>query len=294
MVLSPTHDTLNHSPFQMMISSMFAIGSTYPFSVIGKLIVGSRYYLRISHNGKTTIPGCGRWSFRVPADSNQAKMSENEIKTLGPIYCRVSGYKPYHSGSIQFPLFTQVPKPPAENDITVLMEPFDDTITRMEEGEALEKKTSIVFPPGQRGSPEIETQLGFHIMRVIAGMANQAGGYIYIGLHDANGTVCGIDQDLPHLSLLMADGKREYSATYDSFLRIIQDCVNRDLGPYARTLIRPVPLRAFNGAVVCRIRVLPCRSPSGPVLYKNRDLFLRVGSETTIIRLSERERFIAE
>ncbi|MDE6718184.1 MAG: ATP-binding protein, partial [Muribaculaceae bacterium] len=64
-----------------------------------------------------------------------------------------------------------------------------------EEGQLVEFKSSIVFPPGNGMKADIRTQT-FNILKVINGMVNSYGGTLYFGVYDT-GTAKGLEDDLP-------------------------------------------------------------------------------------------------
>ncbi len=68
----------------------------------------------------------------------------------------------------------------------------------LEEGETVEFKTSIVYPPTGDGSEDIELQ-SENIARVISSMMNAEGGTLYVGVNDV-GNVVGIQSDLEYFS----------------------------------------------------------------------------------------------
>ena len=67
-----------------------------------------------------------------------------------------------------------------------------------EEGQMLEFKTSLVFPPDNQGKEDIRQQ-SENIMRVIYSMMNTEGGTLYIGVND-DGDVVGLYNDLLYFS----------------------------------------------------------------------------------------------
>ncbi len=67
-----------------------------------------------------------------------------------------------------------------------------------EENQELEFKTSLVFPPNNRGNENLEQQTE-NIMRVILAMMNAKGGVLYIGVND-DGYAVGLYNDLLYFS----------------------------------------------------------------------------------------------
>ena len=82
-----------------------------------------------------------------------------------------------------------------------------------EESQKQEFKTSIVFPPNNRGNEDIEQQSD-NIIRSILSMMNAKGGVLYIGVND-DGNVVGIHNDLAYFSENMLCGE---SKAKDNFL----------------------------------------------------------------------------
>ncbi len=68
----------------------------------------------------------------------------------------------------------------------------------LEESQTVEFKTSIVYPPNNKGNEDIEQQSD-NIIRVIASMMNSEGGALYIGVNDL-GNIVGLRDDLAYFS----------------------------------------------------------------------------------------------
>ncbi len=68
----------------------------------------------------------------------------------------------------------------------------------LEEGQTVEFKTSIVYPPNNNGIEDIEQQSD-NIIREISAMMNTDGGTLYIGVND-EGNVVGLQNDLEYFS----------------------------------------------------------------------------------------------
>lgn len=82
-----------------------------------------------------------------------------------------------------------------------------------EENQIQEFKTSIVFPPDNRGNEDIEQQSD-NIIRSILSMMNAKGGMLYVGVND-DGNVVGIHNDLVYFSENSLYGE---SKSRDNFL----------------------------------------------------------------------------
>ena len=154
---------------------------------------------------------------------------------------------------------------------------FDDYVAKKSEGAELEKKTSIVFDPETRRA-DIPQQLGYNIMREIAALANQRGGYIYFGIHDSDNDtpVRGIHGDFAEIAKWGSLNGRHYSPSVDGYTLIIQDFAKRKLGAGILGLLDFDPLLTAQGLIVLRLYVKPCRG-STPVWYDNEKLFVREG-----------------
>ncbi len=68
----------------------------------------------------------------------------------------------------------------------------------LEEGETVEFKASMVFPPNNGGKEDIEQQ-SYNICRVVEAMRNNEGGTLYIGVNDS-GYVIGLRNDLAYFA----------------------------------------------------------------------------------------------
>ena len=275
-----------------MNSPEFSVGSICEFTVSRPKISGSTTYLILEKDGTTKVGRSTYWEYRTKAKPSQCGKTPDQINADGPIYCKVDKIETKEDGC-KVPRLVQM-KPQNPSEWTPPLEPFDDIVAKMEEDEATEKKTSLVFVAGGDGQPNAEEQLGNRIMKVVAGMMNQHGGWLYVGVHDKNGSVTGIDNDLPHMKLTIQGTIRQYNG-YDGWVRMFQDCVKDRLGQYAFSRIVPILRRASNGAVIGCFRIMPCRNQTGPVfLNDSNKLFVRFGSETAEMSFGSRKRFVSQ
>ena len=147
------------------------------------------------------------------------------------------------------------------------------------EGDMLEYKSSFVFQPaeekGESGSPDIDKQLDETIMKEIASFMNAKGGVLWIGRRD-DGSVCGINEDIPHLNDSKQDDYNDkYSLTMDGVELKIRNRANKHLGSFAETLISNIEFLQENGLYVLKLTIQP--SPQ-PVFYDNLKFYCRSGN----------------
>ena len=190
-----------------------------------------------------------------------------------------------------------------ENRDNTFVEPFDDATAKKEEGLRVEMKSSIVFDQ-ETSKPNLESQLGFHIMKEIAAFANTMGGYLYIGVNNS-GDIVGIENDFTRLNEPISGLSFRYRRDWDSFQRIIMDVARRRLQPDIDRLISITKMISSSGKTVCRIYVKPCRDHS-PVYYfpplnkrfqgsESNLLFIRTTSSSVIeYRGEAKDKFIRD
>lgn len=170
------------------------------------------------------------------------------------------------------------------------------------------KRSIFVDASGQCGYVQMQK-----IARTLAGFMNAKGGELYIGISDARHAV-GMEKDL---ELLAAKGNRldvctvrycdagaTYRADEDSYGRKIRAIVKGYLGPEAAGLVGDIKIREFNGALVCQVRVNPCRKGRFVYLYRwerkgmqdveYTEICVRRGNETETLRGAQRDRFVQE
>lgn len=94
-----------------------------------------------------------------------------------------------------------------------------------EESQTMEFKTSLVFPPANRGHIDVEQQSD-NIARVVLSMMNTKGGTLYIGVND-DGNVIGLRNDLAHFS---EKGKYDESQSKDRFGNFFSCLMKERLG----------------------------------------------------------------
>ena len=142
-----------------------------------------------------------------------------------------------------------------------------------DEGTTLEYKTSIVFPPGNDGTPDVDKQL-FTIIKEIAAFLNSEGGSIFVGIRDQTKEIVGIADDFAHLN----EGEDKYNGSYkgnvDSYQLKIRNAVDRFCNGLANNLI-DFHFHDQGGRTYCEIKVTP--SPR-PIWVKGNILLTRTGN----------------
>lgn len=151
----------------------------------------------------------------------------------------------------------------------------------------LELKTSIVFPPGSNGVPDVAKQC-FIIIKTLASFMNADGGDLYIGVHDKTHAVTGIETDYPHLNDDL-DGKI-VPLSQDGFQLKIRNVLNARSQSVANELI---DFEFSNNGVhdYCVIHVKPSNRPiwiDGNLLYQ------RIGNRIQMLRGDDINHFVMD
>lgn len=158
---------------------------------------------------------------------------------------------------------------PKSNEVRI----SNSTIDLPAEGQNVEYKSSIVFPAttDDHSVPDIDKQIN-KIISTIAGMMNASGGSLYIGVKD-NGTVCGIESDLPYLNTGERDPfKDSYKPTQDHYEIKIRNSFHAMCEHANGALLK---FTFENG--YCKIDI---EASPDPVFIMNKHLYQRCGNQT--------------
>ena len=152
----------------------------------------------------------------------------------------------------------------------------------------LELKSSIVFPPGSNGVPDVAKQC-HTIIRTLASFMNAEGGDLYIGVHDKTHAVTGIETDYPHLNEDQSDA-RDYSASQDDFELKIRNILQDRSQSVANELIE---FEFFNGGGhdYCVIHV---KRSNRPIWVDGNQLYQRVGNRIQMLRGDDINHFVTD
>ena len=158
-----------------------------------------------------------------------------------------------------------------------------------DEGQTLELKTSIAFPPGE-GKANIGKQL-YNILKELTAFMNTDGGTLYIGIHDKSKKVIGIEGDYQFLN---GDEEDEYNGSYkqdkDGYELKIRNTMDR-LCPSLANSLTNISFESLEGHVYCKIDV---KSARRPIFLSGTQLYIRQGNRLKLLRGDEITLFITE
>jgi hypothetical protein len=158
-----------------------------------------------------------------------------------------------------------------------------------DEGQTLELKTSIAFPPGE-GKVNLGKQL-YTILKELTAFMNTDGGTLYIGIHDKSKKVIGIEGDYQFLN---SDEEDEYNGSYkednDGYELKIRNTMDR-LCPSLANSLTTISFEALEGHVYCKIDVKPARRP---IFLSGTQLYVRQGNRLKLLRGDEITFFVTE
>ena len=177
-------------------------------------------------------------------------------------------------------------------ETTTINEKYRDLpiLEELEEDSKTELKTSIAFPPGNKGEADIDTQL-FNILMELTAFMNTEGGTLYIGIHDKSKKVVGITDDYAHLN----DGsKDQYNGSYpesnDGYQLKIRNTIDRLCPSVANNLIN-ITFEKIGSAEYCKIVVDKAKRP---IWLQGNQLYVRQGNRKKLLRGDEITFFITE
>ena len=158
-----------------------------------------------------------------------------------------------------------------------------------DEGQTLELKTSISFPPGE-GKANIGKQL-YNILKELTAFMNTDGGTLYIGIHDKFKKVIGIKADYQYLN---SDEEDDYNGSYkednDGYELKIRNTMDR-LCPSLANSLTTISFEALDGYEYCKIEVKPARRP---IFLSGTQLYIRQGNRVKLLRSDEITFFVTE
>lgn len=156
-----------------------------------------------------------------------------------------------------------------------------------DEGQILELKASIAFPPGE-SKANIGKQL-YTILKELTAFMNTEGGTLYIGIHDKTKKVIGIEGDFQFLN---SDEEDEYNGSYkedkDGYELKIRNTMDR-LCPSLANSLTTISFESLEGHVFCKIEVKPARRP---IFLSGTQLFVRQGNRIKLLKGDEITFFI--
>lgn len=162
------------------------------------------------------------------------------------------------------------------------------TLDLPDEGQKLELKSSIVYPAGSNGVPDLKKQI-FVIMKEITAFMNADGGDLYIGVRDRTNEVVGIAGDYPHLESDESDDGT-YKADHDGFELKIRNTLDKMCQSVANSLIT-VEFNTLGDREYCVIHVQPAKRP---IWVNGTFLYQRVGNRVQQLRGDDINYFIAD
>ncbi len=156
-----------------------------------------------------------------------------------------------------------------------------------QEGQKLEYKSSFVYT--RKGELDIDSQLGYEIMRQVAGFMNAEGGLLCIGYYD-DGTIRGINDDLQYINSSNED-KFLYDQSEDKIKLKFTHTIAESLGSLASSRVRVELRQNSAGRIVCFLHVSPAKRP---VWYKGNELFIRCSNSVRELHGPEITDFVCE
>jgi len=155
-----------------------------------------------------------------------------------------------------------------------------------QENEQCEFKSSIAFPAGGT-EPDIDKQISV-IMRTIAGLQNNQGGVLYLGVNDA-GNPIGIQHDFPYLNQSETD-PYNYTENQDGYELKLRNSITYYLGSSSNSHLS-FKFDKNNGYDYVEVTI---QENLRPVFMQGNKLYQRAGNMTQILRGDEITWFIEE
>ena len=157
-----------------------------------------------------------------------------------------------------------------------------------EESSTLELKTSIVYPPGTNGIPDIAKQC-FTVLKVLVSFMNASGGELYIGVHDKTYVVTGIEKDYSHLNE-DEDDYYTYPDSRDGFELKLRNTLRKESQCVANELIN-FEFKTAGEHDYCIIHV---QKANRPIWLHGNKLFQRVGNQCQQLNGDDINNFVVE
>ena len=201
-----------------------------------------------------------------------------------------------------FLMLKEVEHPDSKDIETIDVTPQDDMEKRLrdrwnhlpvldvgDEGQTLELKTSIAFPPGQ-DEADIDRQM-FNILKELTAFMNSEGGTLYIGVHDRTKKVIGIKGDFLHLNESIKDEYNgEYKQNKDGYELKIRNTMD-SLCPSLAGSLTDISFEELEGITYCKIEVKPARRP---IFLAGTQLFVRQGNRVKLLKGDDITFFVTE
>lgn len=152
----------------------------------------------------------------------------------------------------------------------------------------LEYKSSFVYTTS--GDNNIDAQLGIVIMRVLSSFMNAEGGTVLLGYRD-DGSICGINRDIPFLNSSNGSDEKTYKKTLDGLELKIRNTITKMLGGYANSLVTVEFRKTDTGLLVCHLKTKPSAKP---IYFNKIELYKRSGNMCQSLRGDEITFFIVD
>ena len=244
---------------------------------------GQRYDLKVifaqKGSNRITVDLGDKWSPQVIEGNLSAPLHTLKDKKATFICREVTEEGPFFDLAPEY-FVRKEETPPAPSASAELLPKIPD----VEEGEKVEFKSSIIFSPNS-GQPE-STQ-PFAIAKEIAAFMNTDGGTLYLGVKD-NGTICGVESDLPALNAATIkmpnrnDADFAYKPNRDHYCQKLRNLIRFYLGEYASSLIKDPEWRSVGGKSYAVLTV-PATGEEIIYLGRNEHLVYRTGSESVYL-----------
>lgn len=160
----------------------------------------------------------------------------------------------------------------------------------VEEGQKVEFKSSIAFPPDGAGIADIDKQMK-NILKELTAFMNAEGGTLYIGIHDKTRKVIGITDDYAHLNDESEDAySGQYKNDHDGYELKIRNTMDRLCQSVANSLTT-ISFEKIGDREYCKIEVRPARRP---IFLCGTELYVRQGNRVKLLKRDEITFFITE
>lgn len=244
---------------------------------------GQRYDLKVifaqKGSNRITVDLGDKWSQQVIEGNLSAPLHTLKDKKATFVCREVTEEGPFFDLAPEY-FARQEEKPPAPSASAKLLPKIPD----VEEGEKVEFKSSIIYSPNS-GQPD--SSQPFAIAKEIAAFMNTDGGTLYLGVKD-NGTICGVESDLPVLNAATIkmpnrdDADFDYKPNRDHYCQKLRNLIRYYLGDYASSLIKDPEWRSVGGKSYAVLTV-PATGEDIIYLGRNEHLVYRTGSESVYL-----------
>ena len=241
---------------------------------------GQRYDLKVifaqKGSNRITVDLGDKWSQQVIEGNLSAPLHTLKDKKATFICREVTEEGPFFDLAPEY--FAGKEETPSAPDAQTRLLP---RIQDVEEGERVEFKSSIIYSPNS-GQPD--SSQPFAIAKEIAAFMNTDGGTLYLGVKD-DGTICGVESDLPALNAATIkmpdrdDADFDYKPNRDNYCQKLRNLIRFYLGEYASSLIKDPEWRSVGGKSYAVLTV-PATGEEIIYLGRNEHLVYRTGSES--------------